>query len=154
MKKFAVSVLTISVFFVGLGSLAEKVGARFKSDEKALEIIGKARIAIGGDAAIAQVRSMVITGKSIHTIKVGDAEKSEPGEMEIALQFPDKLSQKISIGTPGDDHKMVMNQVDVHVLTKTRDGVGAGEGRGTGVGRRAGQLISSSSRRMMGRYRK
>ena len=49
MKKFAVSVLTISVFFVGLGSLAEKVGARFKSDEKALEIIGKARTAIGGE---------------------------------------------------------------------------------------------------------
>src|SRR5687768_113239 len=133
MKKFAVSVLTISVFFVGLGSLAEKVGARFKSDEKALEIIGKARTAIGGDAAIAQVRSMVITGKSIHTIKIGDAERAEPGEMEIALQFPDKLTQKISIGAPGV-HKMVMNQVDVDVITKTKDGVETAEGRGTGGG--------------------
>lgn len=130
MKKFAVSVLTISVFFVGLGSLAEKVGARFKSDEKALEIIGKARTAIGGDAALAQVRSLVITGKSVHTIKMGDAERAEPGEMEIALQFPDKFSQKISVGTAGEGHKMVMNQVDVTVVTK--DGVGIGEGRGTG----------------------
>ena len=141
MKKFAVSVLTISVFFVGLGSLAEKVGAKFKSDEKALEIIGKARTAIGGDAALAQVRSLVITGKSTHTIKIGDAERAEPGEMEIALQFPDQLSQKFSVGTPGEGHKMVMNQVDVTVVTKTKDGVGTGEGRGTGLGVEPGQKI-------------
>ena len=79
----------------------------------------------------------MITGKSIHTIKIGDAERAEPGEMEIALQFPDKLSQRVSIGSPGD-HKMVMNQVDVAVVTKTKDGVGAGEGRGTGVGSEPG----------------
>ena len=131
MKKFAVSVLTISVFFVGLGSLAEQVGAKFKSDEKALEIIGKARTAIGGDAALAQVRSLVVTGKSVHTIKEGDVEKAEPGNMEIALQFPDKLSHRISIGAQGDgQQKMVSNQVDVVVVKKDR--TGADEARAAG----------------------
>ena len=144
MKKFAVSVLTISVFFVGLGSLADKVGAKFKSDEKALEIIGKARTAIGGDAAVAQVRSLVITGKSIHTVKVGDAEKAEPGEMEIALQFPDKLSQKISIGAPGEGHKMVANQSDVFVIKRSKEGSGSGEGHGAGVEPGAHKIIVKS----------
>ena len=51
MKRFVISILSIAVFFVGLGSLVEHVGAKFKSDEKALEIVRKARIAIGGDAA-------------------------------------------------------------------------------------------------------
>lgn len=119
MKRFAVSVLSISVFFVGLGSLAEHVGARFRSDEKALEIVRKARIAIGGEAAIAQVRSLVITGRSVHTFKVGDAERAESGETEIAIQFPDKLSQRIKIGKDdGSGAKMVSSQHDVMVVTK------------------------------------
>ena len=52
MKSFIVSVLCVSVFFIGLGSLVDKVGATFKSDEKALELVRKARQAIGGDNAV------------------------------------------------------------------------------------------------------
>lgn len=122
MKRFAVSVLSISVFFVGLGSLAEHVGARFRSDEKALEIVRKARTAIGGEAAIAQVRSMVITGRSVHTFKVGDAERSEHGETEIAIQFPNMISQKTKIGKDdGTGPKMVSSQHDLMVVTKGSD---------------------------------
>jgi hypothetical protein len=122
MKKFAISVLTVSAFFVGLGSLAEQVGAKFKSDEKALEIVRKARSALGGDAALAEVRSMVITGRSVHTMKVGDAERSEPGETEIALQFPDKLSQRIKIGKDDGTHaKMISEHHDI-MISKHGDG--------------------------------
>jgi hypothetical protein len=119
MKRFAVSILSISVFFVGLGALAEHVGARFKSDEKALDIVRKARTALGGDPALAEVRSMVITGRVVHTMKVGDAERQEPGEKEIALQFPDKLSQRIKIGKDdGTGAKMISEHHDVIFATK------------------------------------
>lgn len=136
MKRFAVSVLSISVFFVGLGSLAEHVGARFKSDEKALDIVRKARTALGGEAALAEVRSMVITGRSVHTMKVGDAERSEPGETEIALQFPDKMSQKIKIGKDdGTGAKSISEHHDVVITTKGGDAqkvrVAGGEGEFT-----------------------
>lgn len=117
MKRFAISVLTVAMVFVGLGSLIEHVGARFKSDEKALDVVRKARTALGGDAALAEVRSLVITGRSVHSVKVGDAERQEPGETEIALQFPDKLSQKIKIGN-GDAAKGVSEQHDIVIVNK------------------------------------
>ena len=63
MKRFVISVLSIAVFFVGLGTLCDQVAAKFKSDDKALEIVRKARTALGGDAALAEVRSMTITGR-------------------------------------------------------------------------------------------
>ena len=59
MKRFIVSILCVSVFFIGLGSLAEKAGARFKSDPRALEIIKQARQAIGvADAEVIQVAAL------------------------------------------------------------------------------------------------
>ena len=123
MKRFAVSVLAISAFFVGLGSLAEHVGAKFKSDEKALDIIRKARTAIGGDAAIAEVRGLVITGRTTHQIKVDGAERSEQGDTEIALQLPDKLMRTIKIGRDdGNGAKAVSQQHDVLIFSK--DGPG------------------------------
>ncbi len=136
MKRFAVSVLSISVFFVGLGSLADHVGAKFKSDEKALDIVRKSRIALGGDAALAEVRSLVITGRSVHTMKVGDAERSEPGETEIALQFPDKLSTKIKIGKDDGTGAKTMSQERHDIVMVTKDGDAqkvriAGSGDGT-----------------------
>lgn len=119
MKRFAVSVLAVSAFFVGLGSLAEHVGAKFKSDEKALEIIRKARTAIGGDAALAEVRGLVITGRTTHQIKVNGAERPEQGETEIALQFPDKLMRTVKIGRDdGTSAKAISEHHDVLVLTK------------------------------------
>ena len=63
MKRLITASLGISVFFVGLGAIVEKTAASFRSDEKALEIVKRARIAIGGDAAISGIRSMVIKVK-------------------------------------------------------------------------------------------
>lgn len=120
MKRFITTIAVASIFFAGLGAIVEKAGARFKSDQKALEIIAKARQAIGGEAAIAQVQSMVIVGRSTHTIKIGETERTEQGETEIALQFPDKLQKSIKIGNPsaaaGDAH--VIKERDVVVIRK------------------------------------
>ena len=70
MKRFIFSILSVAVFFVGLGAIVDKVGARFKSDDKAVELIRQARLAIGGDQAIAGIRSMTISGKTSHTFTI------------------------------------------------------------------------------------
>ena len=59
-------VLLVSTFFIGLGALVDRAGATLKSDAKALELIRLARVAIGGDANINNVRSMTIAGNSTH----------------------------------------------------------------------------------------
>lgn len=120
MKRFIVSILCVSVFFIGLGALADNVGAMFKSDEKALEIIKRARVAIGGEAAIAEVRSMIIKGQATHTIKVDGVERTETGEGEIAMQLPDRLSKMIKLGKHdgAGGGQLVDKQVDVIVLNK------------------------------------
>lgn len=125
MKRFIVSVLCAAIFFVGLGALAEKVGARFKSDEKALEIVRKARIAIGGDAAIADVRSIVIKGQTTNTFKINGVERTETGEAEIALQLPDKMMKMIKLGKHGGTsggEQIIEKRHEVVVVGKSEGG--------------------------------
>jgi len=124
MKRFIFSVLCVTVFCIGLGALVEKAGAKFKSDEKALALIKQARIAIGGEQSIADVRSMVIKGDTSITFRMKDGVRSETGETEIAMQLPDKFSKMVKIGRhdgqeAGD--KVVNERRDVIIM-------GGGEG--------------------------
>jgi len=98
MKRFIVSVLCVAVFFIGVGSLVDKVGAKFKSDERALTIIAQARQAIGGDAAIKNIRSMTITGNAAQTFTIDGATRTEQGNLEIAFQLPGQFSKMLKIG--------------------------------------------------------
>jgi hypothetical protein len=146
MKRFVISALCVSVFFVGLGVLVEKVGARFRSDEKALELIKAARTAIGGDSSLAGIQSLRIKGNSVNTWRMQGTEKSEPGEIEIALQLPDKLSKSIKIGNADGEKpetQFVNKRVDTVVVTTDKDGtqtgLGRGEGNGIGVGTEPGE---------------
>lgn len=120
MKRFIVSVLCVSVFFLGLGTLIEKAGARFKSDEKALALIKAARTAIGGDSAISNVQSLRIKGATTHTFKIDGTETTETGETEIAMQLPDKLSKTVRIGRDDgiSDERSVQRRSEVIVLSK------------------------------------
>ncbi len=117
MKRFIVSVLCISVFFIGLGSLIEKASATFKSDEKALELVRKARIAIGGDSAINNVRSMTIIGKATKTFELDKIAKSEQGDLEINFELPNKMSKSLKIGS-GNGNQLFDKKVDVIVMRK------------------------------------
>src|SRR6187455_275634 len=117
MKRFIVSVLCVSVFFIGLGALIEKTSAAFKSDDKALELIGKARRAIGGDAAIGGVKSMTILGKATRTFDVEGVARSENGEVEINFALPNQMSRQIKFGS-GDGNALVDKKVDVVVMRK------------------------------------
>ncbi len=124
MKRFIFSVLAVSVFFLGLGALVEKTGAKFKSDEKALDLVRKARVAIGGDAAINAVQSMTIVGRTTHKMKINGVESTQEGETEIAMQLPDKLSKMVKIGKDdgtGAGHKVMNQTFDVVVVGDAKD---------------------------------
>jgi len=125
MKRFIISVLSVTVFCVGLGALVEKVGEKFKSDEKALALIKQARIAIGGEQSIADVRSMLIKGNTSGTFRMKDGARTETGETEIAMQLPDKFSKMVKIGPHdgGEGETKVVNDV---VIVR-RGGEGHGE---------------------------
>ncbi len=125
MKRFAITILTVAVFFVGLGALVDNVGAKFKSDEKALDLVRKARVAIGGDAAINAVQSLRLVGQTTRTVKVDGTDRSEQGETEIALQFPDKLMKSVKIGHgngKGLVEQRIDKQVDVVVVGEAKEG--------------------------------
>src|SRR5215218_3073877 len=119
MKRLIISILCTAVFFIGLGALADNVGARCKADEKALNLIRQARQAIGGDQAVAGVRSMTIIGKTTRTVKTESGETVDIGEQELALQLPDKLMKSLKFGHADGATGEGMKQFDVIV---TRDG--------------------------------
>ena len=116
MKKFIVTVLCVSVFFIGLGSLIEKANASFKSDEKALELIRKARQAIGGDSAVSNVESMTILGKATKTFEAEGVARTENGDVEINFELPNKMSRTMKIGSGGSGEGLVDKKVDVMVV--------------------------------------
>jgi hypothetical protein len=138
MKKFFLMVFLAAIFFTGLGSMISKTAAKYKSDDKALALLAKARQAIGGDNAVAGVSSMIITGKSTRTFKTGDTTNTEQDDMELSLQFPDKMMKivKMGDGTGANGQKAINKQVDVVVISdggepgnfewKTEDGAKVG----------------------------
>ena len=130
MKKFIISALCTAVFFIGIGGLIEKATANFKSDARALELIRQARAALGGDAAINNVRAMTIIANTTETFAVEGVQRSEMGSMEINLELPNKFSKQLRIGSPdavGGEFKkevnvIVMRQPDGNAEWKTESG--------------------------------
>ena len=123
MKRFIVSILCVSVFFIGLGSLVDKAGAKFKSDARALELVKLARTAIGGEAAINNIRSMTIVGTANHTFTVDGVARTEPGSLEINLELPNKFNRMVRIGNPANANGELKKEFDVMVLRKGDDNV-------------------------------
>mgnify|MGYP000312411254 CR=1 FL=1 len=133
MKKFILTVLGATVFSLGLGAVVENVNAGFKSDERALDLIAKARQALGGDAAIAAIESMKISGRSTHTFDIDGQVRNEVGEVEIALQFPNNLSRTYRIGSGDGTEKKEFRVVTLDPAsdpTAFVHGVAAGSGEG------------------------
>ena len=92
------TVFGAAFLFLGLGVMVDSIGAKFKSDEKALYLIKQARIAIGGDAALAEIKGLSIKGSSTHTFDIDGIAKTESGESEIVMQLSGILSRRVSIG--------------------------------------------------------
>lgn len=122
MKKFIVMILCVSTFFVGLGGLVESVGARFKSDERALEIVRLARIAIGGEANLKAVQAMTIAGKATKTFEFDKVARIEKGDWELNLQLPNKISKMLKIETEnivgGANTQTFERKADVIIIKK------------------------------------
>jgi len=127
MKKFIVMILCVSTFFVGLGSLVESVGARFKSDERALEIMRQARQAIGGEQNIKAMQALTIKGKATKSFAFDTNLLTESGDWELNLQLPNKMSKMLKIETEnisGSTNSTVLDKkVDV-VVVRRADGTG------------------------------
>lgn len=140
MKKLFVYGIVASVFFVGLGEIFDSVGAKFKSDAKALEIISKARQAIGGDAAIAGVRSIVIKGQTTHTLRMNGTERVEQGETEIAFQLPNQMMKMVKIGKGDGTEGSAIKSHDVIVI---------GKGDGTVIEGNDGELTTSDGKKVI-----
>ena len=117
MKRFIFTVLCVSVFFTGLGNLIESASASLKSDDKALELLRKARAAVGGDQAVGGVRSMTIIGKATKTFEVEGVAPTENGDVEINFELPNRMSRNLKFGS-GDGNQLVDKQVDVMVVRK------------------------------------
>lgn len=118
MKKFIVMILCVATFFIGLGGLVESVGARFKSDERALELVRLARQAIGGEQALAGVRSLTISGRATKTFEIENVARTEQGDLEINLQLPDKFSKMMKMRHESADgsEKLENKEFDVIVV--------------------------------------
>ncbi len=96
MKRFIITILCVSVFFIGLGGIIKQVGAAFKSDERALALLAQGRVAIGGDDRINSVKSMRIVGKSNRQFKHnGVSLDNIDGDLEMDLLLPNHLRKII-----------------------------------------------------------
>ena len=124
MKRFIVSTLVVSLAFIGAGAVVDKIIAGSKSDEKALEIIAKARAAIGGDAAIGSVRAFVIKGQTSKTISINGVDSFEQGETEIVFESPNRLMKMVKIGdaNAAADGAKIQRKVDVVAFRGEGDG--------------------------------
>lgn len=126
MKKFILMILCVTTFFVGLGGLVEKAGARFKSDERALELLRQARQAVGGDQAINGVRSLTVSGRATKTFDFPEGARTEQGDWELNLQLPNQMSRMLKLrkeGTgEGKSTEIVNKEVDVIVVRKGEGG--------------------------------
>ncbi len=124
MKRFVVSTLVASLAFIGAGAVVDKVIGGSKSDAKALEIIAKARTAIGGDSAITGVKSFVIKGQTSKTLSINGADRVEQGETEIVFESPNRLMKIVKIGdtNSADGDAIVEKKIDVVVVGGPGDG--------------------------------
>lgn len=124
MKRFVISILFASLFFLGIGSLIEQAGAKFRSDEKALALIASARQAIGGDANLREVRSMTIVGSTTNFYEKDGVPATQLGGTEINFEFPGRFSKTVKIGDPGDHAAAGEMKKRVEVMVFERKGSG------------------------------
>ena len=126
MKKFTVMILGAATFFVGLGGLVEGVGARFKSDERALELIRLARQAVGGEQALANVKSLSIAGRATKTFDFDGAARTEQGDWELNMQMSGQFGKSMKLRTNDAARSggaaEVNEEVDIIVERKLENG--------------------------------
>lgn len=102
MKRFIFTIIGVSAFFVGVGAVAHKVKAVFKSDEKAVIILKRSQVAIGGENKIRTVKSLSVNGRVVSVFSIDGAEQTREGNLQIRLSLPDKFRQMEELRFPSD----------------------------------------------------
>lgn len=121
MKKFTLMIFCVIAGFLGLGSIVDSVGARFKFDDRALEILRQARQAIGGEEKIKLVKSLTIIGKAVKSSP--DHSSASPANFELNLSLPNQFSKTLKSGDDkGLDDKQFSIESDVNVISTIKDG--------------------------------
>ena len=115
MKKFLTTALFVSVFFIGVSAIIDSASANLSSDDKALELIRAARIAIGGDQNLAEVRSMSIKGNVTHFYERDGVQNTKLGSLEINFELPNSYSKSVRIGEPGEGGGNIEKNIEVIV---------------------------------------
>jgi hypothetical protein len=118
MRRFIGLVFCATLLFAGIGGLIDQAGAKFKSDEKALALLQRARQAIGGEVAIRNVRSMTIVGKSTLSFDVNGTARSEQGDVEINFELPNKMSKQLRFGASDGKDPIIEKDANVVVIRK------------------------------------
>jgi hypothetical protein len=165
MKKFTISILCVAVFFTGLGGLIQETGARFRSDERALELIRQAQTAIGGDDAVRNVRSLSIGGRVTKTFDFDGASITEQGDLEINLQFPNQFAKMMKLGHDGNstegktaefrkEVKVVVMNGEGEMPLRTRVGANGEKGNVVIVRKGSGEKVSSGDKTADGKARR
>lgn len=121
MKRFIATIIFVSVFFIGVGSIIEKTSAKFKSDEKAIQLIKQSRIAIGGDTNINAVRSMSIVGTTTNFFEKAGIQDVKQGSLEINFEMPNRFSKMVKIGDPENSAEGATIRKEINVVV-TNDG--------------------------------
>lgn len=117
MKRLIVSALFVSVICIGISGLIRTASASLGTDVKAVDLIRAARLAIGGDQNITEVRSMTIKGATTHFFEKEGVQVVKQGGVEINFELPGKFSKLVKIGEPGtgNTEEIIGNDVDIVV---------------------------------------
>ncbi len=95
MKKFMIRILFISMFFIGLGAITEKIGWLFFSHETAME---KNSLTIEG--ARPNVKIIKVNSPKQITVRHFEFESLKPSDhcpLQMGIIFPDHFNQKTEI---------------------------------------------------------
>ena len=120
MKKFVTCIFLVSLVFLGIGNIANSVKAGFESDEKALQLIRAAKVAIGGDASLAEVKGMTIKANETIFIDTPEIQDTMQGSLEINFELPGRYSKRIKMGGDSDLMSGTVNE-DIDIVIDMKE---------------------------------
>lgn len=129
MKRLIVSAIFVSMFFIGVSGLLEGVSANLMKDDKSLELIRAARVAIGGEQNLAEVRSMTIKASTTNFFEKDGVQDVKQGGLEINFQMPGKFSKRVKFGAPGAETTDEIIGEDVDVIVRKGEGSMVSDGK-------------------------
>lgn len=118
MRKLIPFILKLSVVLMICSVIGQQVRATKGDVERALELLGQARAAIGGESAINSIQNLSLKGKVRKLIQLpGQPERELNGEFEMSMVLPDRLMkmERLKFGEAGDARTPAIEGQEVKV---------------------------------------